>query len=80
MAGNVINLYCTNMSEAQMCEEYAKTLFDDNEAEPIQCSARSVVYNTLVIGGLIGSLVAQISNGITPKFETEVDLLNLKMY
>lgn len=80
MAGNVIVIYAFSLLDTQACTEYGKTLFSDEEADPTPCSERSVVYNTLVCGGLIGAIVAGIANGRKPKFETEVDLFNLKMY
>jgi tRNA A37 threonylcarbamoyladenosine dehydratase len=80
MAGNEINIYAFNLSDQDKCAEYEMTLFTDEEADPIPCSERAVMYNTFVCGGLIASTVARIANGENVKFEVIVDLKNFTMF
>lgn len=79
MAGNEIAIFTIpNTTEGRKL--YADTLFTDAEADHTPCSSRSVMYNTLMIGGLIADIVATISRGEIPPFEIIVDLKNYKMY
>jgi molybdopterin/thiamine biosynthesis adenylyltransferase len=79
MAGNEIHIFTIkNIPDEK--KKYEETLFTDQEAEHTPCSSRAVVYNTLVIAGLITDQVAMVARGETPPFETIVDLRNLKMY
>ena len=79
MGGNEIQIFTIpNTEEGRKL--YADTLFTDGEADHTPCSSRSVMYNTLVIGGLIADIVATISRGETPPFDILVDLRNYKMY
>ncbi len=79
MGGNTLILYAFNLSDSAPCAEYEKTLYSDDEADPLPCTERAVVYNTFTSGGLIASLVARIANKQTVPFETVVDLLNFRM-
>lgn len=79
MAANEINLYCINIEDKNHIALYKDTLFKPEEALPIPCSARAVIYNCFVISGLIADCVAQIVNKNVQKQEIIVDLMNLTM-
>lgn len=80
MAGNAINIFYSHMDNEIEVEGYKKTLFTDQEADSIPCSQRAVVYNTLIIAGLITDYVAHIANDKTAPKELIVDLANFAMY
>ena len=80
MAGNQIQIYTVKCNESESIENYESTLFSEDEADPTPCTERAVVYNCLVVAGLIADIVAQISKGMTPPRSLEVDLTNFAMY
>lgn len=80
MAANAIEIYTAHSNDRDSLEAYDKTLFSDEDALPIACSMRAVIYNTFVVSGLITAMVAQIANGKDLKRETVVDLTNLSMF
>jgi len=79
MAAHEINLYTVRLDDPADCAFYEKTLFSDEEASPVLCSERSVVYNVYIIGGYITSYVARIANGKKPPLEAIIDLENYMM-
>ena len=80
MAGNVIQIFTLKLDDPVAVEKYRATLFSDEEATPIPCSERAVVYNTLIMGGLITDLIAQNANGLVLPSEIEMDLTNFTLY
>lgn len=55
-----------------------KCLYTDEEAVPDTCTAKAIIYNTLLIGGWIAAIVKQIiSEYDTPKFEKMLDTKNI---
>lgn len=80
MAGNALEIYCIDMRKHEDVAFYESTLFAEEETLPIACSARSVVYNVFVCGGLIADLVAKIANGETPPRELLMDFKNLTLF
>lgn len=79
MAANEINLYCIKMDRQSDTDLYKDTLFKPEEALPVPCSARAVIYNCFVVSGLIADFVAQIANEKVQKQEVIVDLTNFMM-
>ena len=80
MAANNVQLFATKMDNPDQVSFYDSTLFSSEDAMPIACSERSVVYNCFVIAGLLTDLVAKIANGKVPPKELIVDLENLTMF
>lgn len=80
MAANNIQVFATKMDDPDRVGFYDSTLFSSDDALPIACSERSVVYNCFVISGLLTDLVAKIANGKIPPKELIVDLENLTMF
>ncbi len=80
MAANNIQIFAIPMDNKDRADFYKTTLFDSSEADPIACSARSVVYNCFVISGLLTDMIAKIANGKMPPKELIVDLENLTMF
>lgn len=63
----------------ELIEQYKeKCLYSDEEAVQDTCTAKAIIYNTLLIGGWIAATVKQIiSEYNTPKFERLLDTKNL---
>lgn len=79
MAGNEINIYTMKMDDSERTTEYQETLFSDEEALPVPCSERSVMYNCFMVGSLMADIVAHIANRKEVPFEIVVDLMNFTM-
>jgi len=62
----------TNLPTNRKLELYEKSLI--TQIEDIPCSARSVNYNGMVIGGLISSIVKKILTNDKPHFELDFSL------
>jgi len=61
MGGELMHIYCIDKnSNLSIIEQYEKSLEIDNQELP--CSARTIVYNISVIGGLISNLVKKYCN------------------
>lgn len=76
MAGNVIEVYTTPMSEALRVAHYETRLFTPEEGEQVDCSMRSVVYNVFIVAGFITDLVARVANEQRTPRELIIDLAN----
>jgi len=55
MGAELMMIYSVNPSEDT--EWYEKTLYTDEDAMELPCTARAIIYNVFVIGGLIASQV-----------------------
>ena len=80
MGGNEIHIYTVKLDNVGDVAAYEETLFSDEDALPIPCTERSVVYNVFVISGMIASYVAKISRNINPPRENIIDLANYMMF
>lgn len=80
MAGNAIEIYTILMDKEASVKLYEETLFPPEEAIPVSCSERSVVYNCFVIAGLITDIVAQRANKEETPEELIIDLKNFTMF
>lgn len=80
MAGNAIEVYTIPMDKEASVKLYGETLFSPEEAIPVSCSERSVVYNCFVIAGIITDIVAQRANKEETPEELIIDLKNFTMF
>lgn len=80
MAGNAIEIYTILMDKEASVKLYEETLFPPEEAIPVSCSERSVVYNCFVIAGIITDIVAQRANKEETPEELIIDLKNFTMF
>lgn len=62
------------------CKWYEKTLHSDEEADPTPCSARSIIYNVLLVSGYISSQVKKHLMEQTVKRDILLDIRNHMMY
>lgn len=78
MGAEVGVVYAVNPKDAEQSKHYETNfLFDDAEALELPCTARSIIYNTLMIASLIARQVkAQLKGQYVP-FEIVFDMANL---
>lgn len=68
MGAEKMRIFCLDPHDERAQVEYEKNLYDDDQAEPEECTAKAIAYNTFVIGGIIGSLVKKLlTDQATPK-------------
>lgn len=80
MAGNAIEIYAGLGNNEAFCNFYNTTLFPNEEAVPLPCTERSVVYNCFVMAGMITDLVARRANEQPLPKELVIDLANFTMF
>ncbi len=79
MAGDVLEVYTIPTGDSKRVEHYKSTLFDGGNGQNINCSARSVVYNVFVVGGLIADVVAKLATEQNTPQEMIFDLKNFML-
>ena len=57
MGAEILRLSTLRPADSEQAAWYEKTLYTDEESVDAPCTARAIAYNTLVIGGIISSLV-----------------------
>ena len=72
MAQELIRLYTIKMTDQEGHALYEKTLYDDKKTDPIPCTERAVVYNTLACGSLITRQVKDIATDQMDSWPWEV--------
>lgn len=77
MAGEFMRIFIVEMKDPLSVKAYEDTLYANKEVSREPCSARSIVYNTQVIGGLISLLVKKYLVGEELPKELMFDLTNL---
>lgn len=76
MGAELMRIYAGQPADPDFQKRYEKTLYSDDEANPAPCTARAIAYNTLVIGGIIASLVKHYAVGEPTPFEIIFNLAN----
>ena len=69
----IYTIHPTNIDEADF---YSENLYDNQEAEHLPCSARSIIYCPTVIAGLTALLVKQYALNYALPREILIDLPN----
>lgn len=59
LGGEEIHLYTVNPCDPDHIKGYEATLFTDEEAEEVSCTAKSIIWTTFFIGGLVARSVAK---------------------
>lgn len=80
MAGNAIEIFVVRLDNEEDCQKYEKTFFPEEQARPIPCSRSGVVYNCLVMAGVIADLVSKIAKNEACPGEINVDLKNIFLF
>lgn len=57
MGGEVVQVFTVRPSQLEDIEAYEESLFSDEEASNLPCSAQSIIYSVVVLGGLIASQI-----------------------
>jgi hypothetical protein len=77
MGAEFARIYAVHPTNVDSVEFYEQNLYGNDEAEHLPCSARSIIYCPMIIGGLIALLVKKHAvNQPLPK-EVLLDLPNL---
>jgi len=57
MSAEKMRIYAFNPADPEQQKFYEEQLYDDDEANPEECTAKAIAYNTFVIAGIVTSLV-----------------------
>lgn len=57
MGGEIVQVFTMRPSQLEDIEVYEKSLFSDKEASNLPCSAQTIIYSVMVLGGLIASQI-----------------------
>ncbi|MFQ5989569.1 MAG: ThiF family adenylyltransferase [Candidatus Methylomirabilales bacterium] len=79
MGAEVARIYAVNPTDPGDIRFYEKTLYDDEEAETLPCTAAAIVYNGFAIASLIGNLVKRLATGEDLPREILFDLKTLTL-
>jgi len=74
MGGEMFRIHSGDMRLPEYQTFYEKTLYSDEEAEPLPCTARGIAYNTFAIAGQIGAILKQYLTDEQPPKELIQDL------
>jgi len=78
MGGEYFKILYLNLikSDISLFEKYEKTLLPPEKIDPTPCTAKAIVYNTLMIGSTIASMVKNITTNKENRFEYCFDIVN----
>jgi molybdopterin/thiamine biosynthesis adenylyltransferase len=79
MGGEVGRLIAVDPMSPSDATYYEKTLFSDEEAEPIPCTARAIIYNVFAIASLVASRIKKHLNEEAASRDIAVDLFNAQV-
>lgn len=79
MGGQAGNIYTVFPEDRMSALRYAKTLYTDEDAVEEPCTARAIIYNVMVIGGIVADMVRRIGEGLPPSSDISIDLVNMFM-
>lgn len=74
MAGELLRIITTSPLSPYSLNSYEKSLFNKKPIDSTPCTARSVVYNTFLCGGLLSSLVKKYAKKETVKTNINFDI------
>lgn len=78
MGGDQLRLLCVSPFNADSIVKYQKKMESTQKADPTPCTARSVVYNTSIIGGMIASIVKRYAKKEDIDFDYMFDIAKLE--
>lgn len=79
IGGQTLVVYTVDMTHQEAMEAYEASLYSDEEAEQLPCTARAVVYVGLMVGGVIARVVRGIALRQQMPFYTAFDAENLEI-
>jgi molybdopterin-synthase adenylyltransferase len=77
MGGEVCRVYSIRPTDPDDVRAYEATLYDDNQADDVACTAQAIIYNVLVIAGLVANQVKKHVKGEPLAREVILDLKTL---
>lgn len=60
MGAQQLRIYLVNLTSDQQIEDYQATLYSDDDAEPLPCTERGIVYTSMFAGAHAANLVRQL--------------------
>lgn len=79
MGGEVGNVYLVKPIDPEGIKAYEATLYTDEQAVQEKCTARAVIYNVAVLGGIVACLVKKAVRREPLPREVNLDLRNLAL-
>ena len=79
MGAEVARIYAVNPTDPDDIRAYEKSLYTDEEAEVLPCTAAAISYSGFAIAGLIGNLVKRLATGEDLPREILFDLKTLTL-
>jgi len=80
MGAEFARLYTLRPTDLDAVGFYETNLYGSEEAEPLPCSGRSIVYCPTVIGGMIAALIARHVRGEHVPLEMLLDLRSFQLF
>jgi hypothetical protein len=74
MGGEVCRVYSVRPTDPDDVRAYEATLYDDDQADDVACTAQAIIYNVLVIAGLVANQVKKQVKGEPLSRELILDL------
>jgi molybdopterin/thiamine biosynthesis adenylyltransferase len=74
MGGEVMRVFTVDMKNPKETIYYEASLYSHAEATPVPCSARSIIYNVMVVSGLVANQVKKVIKGEKYGLEVIFDL------
>ncbi len=79
MGAEVARIYAVRPTDPSDIRFYEKTLYHDEEAEALPCTAAAIIYSGFAIASLIGNLVKRLATGEDLPREVLFDLKTLTL-
>lgn len=79
MGAEVARIYAVNPTDPDDIRLYEKSLYSDEEAEVLPCTAAAISYSGFAIASLIGNLIKRLANGEDLPHEILLDLKTLTL-
>lgn len=79
MGGQLLRLYSLNPHDPLAGEDYEEMLYSDEESLTLPCTAQSIIYTGLIVGGLIANAVKRFVAGEKAIFEVVLDLTSFTL-
>lgn len=78
MGGDQLRVLCVSPYNADSIVKYQKKMDSTAPADPTPCTARSIIYNTFTMGGMIASIVKKYAKRQEIDFDYLFDLANFE--
>lgn len=77
MGGEFFNVNILDITSVDSIMAYSKSLYPESKVESEVCTAKSIVYNTFFIGGVIASVVKKIAKQQSLRHDYSFDIINM---